>query len=202
MPPAAIIAGGAILGAGASVVAANKNKSAIQNSTNAQLQGNRESIAAQERANAAQLAYQREALDKGLAYQTNALNAGTALQTSLYNNSGQQQTDLYNQRQQTLQPWAAGGGAAFNQINGMLGLPQQTFTAPKQLAFTPVTAPVVAAPAPSAAVPTKTTPTPVAATAFNPTSYKTIEGLMLAPEYRALSSGERRDARLTFLGAQ
>lgn len=127
---AAIIGGSALLGAGASVLAANKNKKAINQSTDAQLQANRESIASQER-----LAQQNIGLSR-----------------DLYNNTGQLNTDIYNQKQQTLQPWAAGGFNAFNQINGMLGLPQQQGYTPTPLAFTPLSS-GTPAPTPAATTP-------------------------------------------------
>lgn len=178
----AAIIGAGVLGAGASMAGAASNKSAINRSTDAQLAAQREANASQERIANQQIQ----------AYRDN-LNTNTALQTNLYNNSGQLNTDIYNQRQQILQPWAAGGGQAFNQINSMLGLGTQKFSAPRQIAFTPITAPAPitgATPAPAAAP----------AAAFNPTSYANINDLMTAPQYQALNTADRRDARRQFQG--
>jgi hypothetical protein len=179
---AAIVGGAALLGAGTSVIAANKNKNAIAKSTDANLQAQRESIASQEK-----IAQQQ------MAAQLNALNTTTGLQRDAFNSSGQTQADLYNQRNATLQPWAAGGGEAFNAMNSMLGLGTQKFSAPKQVTFTPI-----AAPPPTTSTPTGTPATPAAA--FNPTSFANIEALMTDPQYRALNTADRRDARREFQG--
>jgi hypothetical protein len=171
MPPVAIVAGAALAGAGASVLAANKNASAIKSSTNSQLQAQRESIASQEK-----IAQQQ------MAAQLNALNTTTGLQRDAFNSSGQTQADLYNQRNATLQPWAAGGGEAFNAMNSMLGLGTQKFSAPKQVTFSPIAAPVAA--------PTAT-----------PTAPTTTAALMQSPEYATMSATERARARRDLIGA-
>lgn len=134
----AAIIGAGVLGAGASVLGAKSNAKAISQSTDTSLQANRESIAAQERA-----------LQQQLAFQTNAFNASSGMQSDLYNSTGQLQVDTANRNANIFQPWVAGGGAAFNQMNAMLGLPQQTFTAPEALTFTPVSPTTIASAQPA-----------------------------------------------------
>lgn len=206
MPPVAIAAGAAVVGAGASIIGANQNKKAIDRSTDASVQSNREAIAAQERIAKQQIEAQQKALEQGLAFQTNALNQNTSLQTGLYNSSGQMQADLYNQRTGILQPWAAGGGAAFNQINAMLGLPGQKFTAPSQIAFSPVAAPVLTAPTPPVTAPVTGTPTAPGTPAAPGTPTPTPQPVRLVdivntPEYRAMSPNEKRAARIAVRGS-
>jgi len=123
MPPLAIAAGAAVIGAGGSIIAANKNSKAIDKSTDASLQANRESLAAQ-----------KEALDKTLGFQTQA-----------YNNSGQLQTDVRNQNVAILNPYAQTGYAAMNQINALLGLPEQQAYHAQPITFNPITNPATPA---------------------------------------------------------
>lgn len=140
MPPMAIAVGGAaLIGGAATVAAASSNAHAIQQSTDSSLQANRESLAAQ-----------AAALDKQLAFQTDALNTNTALQTGEYNSQGKLLTDIHNQNINVLNPFAQTGYSAMNQINALVGLPEQQGYTPKPITFTPVTAPTVAAPTASA----------------------------------------------------
>ena len=144
----AAIIGAGVLGAGASAVAAGKNAGAIKESSDSSLQANREAIAAQERAFQQNLAFQQDALDKGLALQTDTLNANNALNAATFNRTGQVQTDIYNNNVGTLNPFVQTGYSAMNGINALLGLPQQKAYQPKQVAFNPIDAPVVAPRAP------------------------------------------------------
>lgn len=181
----AAIIGAGILGAGASVVSANKNKKAISQSTDASLAAQREANLSAEKIAAQQIAAQKEALDKGLGYQTNAFNAGTQMSADTYNSTGRLNTDIYNQRQQILQPWTSGGFSAFNQLNGMLGLPQQQAYTPQTLAFTPVTAQQITAPvtpAPAATTPAPGSPStvPVTQPVTAPMSYADAQRAALA----------------------
>ncbi len=121
----AALIGSAVIGAGSSIIGSSNNKKAIQTSTDANLQAQRESIAAQERI-AAQ---------------------NTQLQTGIYNNSGQMQTDIYNQNVGTLNPYTQTGYAAMNVRNSLLGLPQQQAYTPKEISFTPVNQQAPATPA-------------------------------------------------------
>ena len=136
MPVAAVaaVAGGA-LAAGGSIIAANKNSKAIDKSTDASLQANRESIAAQQ-----------AALDQQLAFQTSALNQSNSFNTQAYNNSGKLQTDVLNQNYGILNPYAQTGYAAMNGINGILGLPEQQAYTPKNIKFTPISVDPITAP--------------------------------------------------------
>ncbi len=119
MPVAAVV--GAVAGIGGSIISSNNNKKAIEKSTDASLLANRESIAAQ-----------KEALEKQLAFQQNALNQGMQLSRDQYNSSGKLQTDIYNQNVGRLDPWTQTGYAATNQLNALIGLPQQQALRPLQ----------------------------------------------------------------------
>lgn len=147
------IVGAGLLGAGASVVAGNKNANAIEKTSDTSLQANREAIAAQERAFQQSLAFQEESRDLGLAYQTDALNASNALQTNAFNANGAQRTQQYNNVLGATNPFLQTGYASMNAINAMLGLPQQKAFTPQMATHTPVTAPVVANPAATPAAP-------------------------------------------------
>jgi hypothetical protein len=143
MPIGAVV-GAAVVGGGASVIAANKNSSAIEKSTDTSLQANREAIAAQERA------FQQQ-----LAFQSDALNQNLAMQADTYNSSGQTQAAIYNNNVGTLNPFVQTGYSAMNSINSLIGLPKQKAYNPKEVAFTPVEARQVTAiqPAPPAPIP-------------------------------------------------
>jgi hypothetical protein len=145
MPIGAVV-GAAVVGGGASVIAANKNSSAIEKSTDTSLQANREAIAAQERAFQQQLAYNQSALNQGLQFQTDALNQNLSMQADSFNSTGKTQTAIYNNNVGTLNPFVQTGYAAMNQINPLLGLPEQKAYTPKNVAFDPVTARQITAP--------------------------------------------------------
>lgn len=133
--PAAAVAGAAVVGAGASVISANKNAKAIGKSTDAQLAAQRESIEAQLQAN-------RESL----AVQTAAYNQSNALQSQAYNSSGQLQSSIYNNNTGMLNPYMQTGYAASDQINALLGLPEQGGYTPKAVSFSPIKATAITAP--------------------------------------------------------
>lgn len=135
MPIGAVV-GAAVVGGGASILAADKNSKAIQQSTDTSLQANREAIAAQERA------FQQQ-----LAFQSDALNQNLAMQADTYNSSGQTQASIYNNNVGTLNPFVQTGYSAMNSINSLIGLPKQQGYTPQQVAFTPVEARQVTTPA-------------------------------------------------------
>jgi len=123
----AAIIGGSLIAGGATVAAANSNKKAIGQTTDASLQANRESIAAQERMNAQNLALQQSALDQTLGYQQGA-----------FNSSGQLQTDIYNRNSAAYNPYLATGVAANSQINALLGLDTSGYQPAAPIQFQPV----------------------------------------------------------------
>jgi hypothetical protein len=170
MPAGAII--GAVAGIGGSLISSSSNSKAIDKSSQASLQANRESIAAQ-----------KEALDKQLAFQQNALTQGLTLSRDQYNSSGKLQTDFYNQNVGRLDPWTQTGYAATNQLNALIGLPQQQGFTSTPVQFTPLTAPT-----PPATTPTPTgtigpPPQPANALMGNPVP-STIAGALLAANGR------------------
>lgn len=126
---------GAVVGAGASLLGASKNSKAISKSTDAQLAAQRESIEAQLQAN-------RESL----AVQTAAYNQSNALQSQAYNSSGQLQSSIYNNNTGMLNPYMQTGYAASDQINALLGLPEQGGYTPKAVSFSPIKATAITAP--------------------------------------------------------
>jgi len=131
MPPVAIAVGAAgLLGAGASIVAGSQNAKAINKSTDANLEAQREAIAAQ-----------TATVDKQIAASTDALNKQLGYSTDTFNSSGQLQTDVRNQNINILNPLAQTGYSAMNKINSLVGLPQQAAYTPTPITFTPVTAP-------------------------------------------------------------
>lgn len=186
--PIGLIAGAtAVAGVAGSVISSSNNRKAINKSTDASLQANRDALAAQERA-----------FNQILPLQQSALNATVANNGAAYNAGGQAMTDAYNNSTSALTPWMKTGYNANDALNDITGLPRTGGYTPPRATFTPmaVTSPVPVAPA--LAAPVKTTPTPV----FNPTSYANINDLMTDPAYRALTTAGRRDARLDFLGGQ
>jgi hypothetical protein len=155
MPAAIPLAIGAASTVG-TVVAAKNNKKAIDKSTDAQLQANREAIAAQERA-----------FNQGLQFQQNALDQSIGLNRDIYNSSGQLQTSIYNQNVARLDPYSLRGNAAGNQINAMLGLDTAEYSPARPVQFTPLPPPTTntgATPAPAG------TPTPTPAPAPPPST--------------------------------
>jgi hypothetical protein len=157
MPPALIIGGAALAGAAGSVISSNNNKKAIEKSTDASLQANRESIASQEKLAAESRKLLTDQFNQSMGYNRDA-----------YNTSGQLQTDVRNQNVAILNPWAQGGFSAFNQANALLGLPEQQAYSPQAIQFKPLTAPPPPAATPQPTTPTTPAPQPAPQTVQQP----------------------------------
>lgn len=181
---AVAIGGAAIVGAAGSVAASKSNSKAIGNAQDSSLQANRESIAAQKEALDKQIAAQQQALTQGIGFQTSALNQSNAYNTQAYNNSGKLQTDVLNQNYGILNPFAQTGYSSMNQINGILGLPQQQAYTPKDIKFTPINAQPIAAPVTPTTTPATPNPqTPAGATGPAPQPNSALSG---APQNQQL----------------
>lgn len=120
MPPAAAIAGAAVVGAGASMIGASKNAKAINKSTDASVQAQQYSAD-----------QQLQAARENIALQTAAYNQSADAQAQAYNANNAVQTGIYNNNVGMLNPYTQTGYSAMNRINAMLGLDQQEAYTPQ-----------------------------------------------------------------------
>lgn len=106
----AALIGSAVIGAGASAITGSKNAKAIEKSSDAGIQAQREMLAAQQKA-----------FDQSLAFNTDIFNANAGLQADAFNRSAGIQTQAANIGYNALNPAVQAGNVARTGYMGMLG---------------------------------------------------------------------------------